>query len=157
MIYVVEELGNNRAICKCSVCNKDYLIKAKSDAKRNRLGEYCEDCKKFVRTMEITQENLRKAFNYSPETGELTHKFPGRKWNIGDSAVTTHNGGYYSMNIGGGCYLAHRIIFMYMKGYFPKMVNHINHNRKDNRWCNLREVNALDNTKNITLQQKFYY
>lgn len=151
MLYVVEKLSGDKAICKCSVCSSNYLVKSKSDAKRSGLGEYCEDCKKFVRTMEITQENLRKAFDYNPETGEITHKYPGRGRSIGDSATTNHSGGYYAMNVGGTMHLAHRIIFMYMKGYYPRMVDHINHDRKDNRWCNLREVNDLDNAKNITL------
>lgn len=152
MIYIVKLNGKNGAICKCSICQSNYEVKYKHDAKISPLGEYCDFCKNFRRTMEITQENLRYAFKYDPDTGKFTHRLPRRGGNIGDSALTNHNGGYDAVNVGGCAHLAHRLIFLYMEGRLPKMVDHINHNRKDNRWVNLREVNDLDNAKNITLQ-----
>lgn len=152
MITVVKHIDKNKAICKCSICQKDYLVKYKSDAKKSPLGEYCIDCKQFRNTMELTQENLRKAFNYDPNTGEFTHRLPRKGGNIGDSALTNHNGGYSAVNLKTQ-YLAHRLIFLYMKGYMPSKVDHKDRNRKNNKWNNLREVSDLDNTKNITLQK----
>lgn len=153
MLTVVKDIDKNKAICVCSICKNDYLVKYKSDARKSPLGEYCNDCKMFRQNMEITQENLRKAFDYNPSTGTFTHKLPRRGGAIGDSALTVHNGGYAAVNVGGSTYLAHRLIYLYMTGRLPKIVDHINHNRKDNRWVNLREVDDLDNAKNITLQK----
>lgn len=156
MLNIIENIDKNKAICVCNKCKNNYLVKYKSDAKKpgSKLI-YCKDCNNFIRTLkEITQESIREAFTYVPETGELLLNYPRQGKNINDSAISnTRNDGYLILQgVGGKSYLAHRIIFMYMKGYMPKMVDHINHERKDNRWCNLREVDDLENTKNITLQ-----
>lgn len=153
MINIVKDIDRNKALCKCSICESIYQVNYKSDAKKSPLGEYCNECKTFRATMELTQESLKKAFNYNPETGEFTHKLPRRGGSIGESALTNHSGGYAAVNVAGSMYLVHRLIFMYMTGSMPKLVDHINHDRKDNRWANLRAVDDLDNNKNITLQK----
>ena len=46
-------------------------------------------------------------------------------------------------------YQAHQLAWFYHYGYFPKgQIDHINHNKSDNRICNLREVSEKDNHKN---------
>ncbi len=46
-------------------------------------------------------------------------------------------------------YKAHRLAWLYEYGEFPKYhIDHINHNRIDNRIANLREVSRIDNQRN---------
>lgn len=43
----------------------------------------------------------------------------------------------------------HRLAFLYMTGRFPKdEIDHINHIKDDNRWCNLRECTRSKNMMN---------
>lgn len=48
--------------------------------------------------------------------------------------------GYRQVMIGGQLYLAHRVVFAIIHGYWPNFVDHINGKRADNRPENLREV-----------------
>jgi len=46
-------------------------------------------------------------------------------------------------------YRAHRLAFLYMEGQFPRdQVDHINHERNDNRWSNIRHSNYAENMLN---------
>ena len=48
----------------------------------------------------------------------------------------------------------HRLAWLYMTGEFPNgQIDHINHVRNDNRWCNLRVVNNQENHKNRPKQK----
>ena len=68
---------------------------------------------------------------------------------VGDVAGWRNPTGYIRMKVGGKLYLAHRLAFLYMTGKWPEdQVDHINHIRDDNRWCNLREVSHQENHKN---------
>lgn len=150
-LFEVEKLTGDSAICKCSNCQSNYLVKYKSDARKSSLGDLCDTCKYFIINMEPTQENLRLAFVYNPETGVITHRNKSRSGNQGDTATKTHSGGYLAIRVGNKELLAHRVIFMYMEGYFPEQVDHINHVRKDNRWVNLRDASHMENCKNHSL------
>jgi hypothetical protein len=104
--------------------------------------------------MKPTQQNLKLLCHYDPETGSFM-RIRKITWtgNIIDCksvpSKTTHFG-YYQMNIFGRPYAVHRLIFLYMTGSFPKHdVDHINGDRTDNRWINLREVTRRENMMNV--------
>lgn len=48
-------------------------------------------------------------------------------------------------------YLVHRIIFLMVKGFMPKSIDHIDHNKINNNIDNLREADHSANSKNMSM------
>jgi len=101
----------------------------------------------------FTQQEIKDLLIYNPSTGKLSYKDESLLNCQSKKSTTKHSGGYLTINIYGKYYLAHRIIFLYMKGRFPEQIDHINHQRDDNRWCNLREVINQENMMNTSLSK----
>lgn len=111
-----------------------------------------------------TQEYLKEAFDYDPETGLLTWKerpqshFPTiasyksfNKRFIGKPAGTRHCEGYRAISLGASVrILVHRLIVKWVTGNDPHGydIDHINGDRSDNRWENLRVVSRTQNSRN---------
>ena len=153
-LIILEKLDKFKVKCECQRCQNDYIVN-KYDAKKSRIGHICNNCKRFISSMDkITQENLRKAFKYNPETGSIIHRYETLNGKKNQVATYSHSSGYLSMSIGKKEYLAHRIIFMYVYGYIPEQIDHINHIRNDNRLCNLRNATHMQNCKNHSLSKK---
>jgi hypothetical protein len=56
---------------------------------------------------------------------------------------------YLRIQIGARKYLAHRLAWLWMKGRWPKdEIDHIDGDRANNRWSNLREATHTENTRN---------
>ena len=98
-----------------------------------------------VRAKDITYETVADLYRYAPDTGELF-----RKLDDGDSLVTTkHSGGYLQVSILGTTIPAHRIAWMLQTGKWPSgVIDHINRNKMDNRWENLRDTDRRTNALN---------
>ena len=94
----------------------------------------------------MNQKALKNAFNYDPLTGSFwwlsgTHK--------GKRAGTLSSIGYIKLALNSKMYQAHRLAVLYMTGKLPTSdVDHINCNRADNRWSNLRVVSRSVNGHN---------
>lgn len=105
--------------------------------------------------MKLNMKILRSILNYDPKTGILTSKIKRGIYKKGD-IINGHldEEGYLRIGINYKLYKAHKIIYMYMMGFFPIEVDHINKNRSDNRWINLRACTnkSGDNSQNRTKQ-----
>jgi len=103
---------------------------------------------------DLTQEMLKELLHYNPDTGIFTWTDKVRNKNRkGAIAGSVYSKGYLMIKVNNqwnkNRYLAHRLAFLYMEGYFPENdIDHINRIPLDNRWCNLREVSKSCNAKN---------
>lgn len=86
----------------------------------------------------LTQKRLREVLNYDPVTGIFTFAKGKRKGKI---AGTSHDPrGFLKVQIDNQRHLLHRLAWLWMTGTMPRWsVEHINGDRTDNRWENLRE------------------
>lgn len=95
----------------------------------------------------MNQKTLKNKLFYNPETGIFTWKnTKANRIKSGDVAGHKCLGHYVKINIAGKLYYAHRLAFLYMLGRLPaKEVDHINGNKHDNSWKNLRECTRTEN------------
>lgn len=101
----------------------------------------------------IDQDIVKRFFRYNPDTGEF-HRIAfvnnqGVLYSRESAVESKHQHGYFIAVVNGKRYRVHHLIFLYMTGSMPdKDVDHINGDRIDNRWCNLRLVDRVDNQRN---------
>jgi hypothetical protein len=100
----------------------------------------------------LTQDYVREIFDYDPSTGVVTRKKSvSQNTKVGQQAGTVNGHGYLAVRVFSKTYSLHRIIWLYVYGQFPsKDIDHINRNRLDNRLLNLRQVDRIDNCRNIS-------
>jgi hypothetical protein len=102
----------------------------------------------------LTQERLKELLAYDEETGVFTWKVQRNKIPAGTVASSTHNQGYFQIGIDRKRYLAHRLAWLYVYGQMPEHeIDHINHDKADNRIANLRCVTHAENLKNASSQK----
>ena len=102
----------------------------------------------------LTQKRLKEALIYNGDTGIFTNRIR-RIMSIEGTVVGSNtNNGYIAIHFDGKRYLAHRLAWLYIYGYFPENnIDHINRNKKDNRISNLREVSQQCNIRNSKLRK----
>lgn len=99
----------------------------------------------------ITQEKLKELLRYEPDTG-LFYRLSGPR--AGEVAGHMHHGYVkISMPKAGGIY-AHRLAWLYMTGEMPpNEVDHIDRNRGNNKWANLRLATRSQNQANTAIRK----
>lgn len=104
----------------------------------------------------LTQERLKELLTYDPETGIFTWNFNRRGLLAGSVAGHLNNSnGYITISVDKRSYRAHRLAWLYTYGDCPlDCIDHINHDRKDNRLCNLRDVPKADNQFNLSKSKR---
>lgn len=98
----------------------------------------------------IDKSIVDEYYRYDPVTGVVKYKkrINGGSKDEGDIVGSINNRGYLASRINGQYTLLHRAIWVIMTGDQPDEIDHINGNRADNRWCNLRSVTRAENMKN---------
>ena len=113
-------------------------------------------------------EVLRQLLRYEPETGKLIWRprgapfFAGgdypadrlaKSWNgrfAGKDAGTVHAKGYRYIKIDSQCFAAHRIVVAMVSGEWPTYeIDHIDHDKLNNRMSNLRIATRSENARNM--------
>lgn len=98
---------------------------------------------------ELTNKRLKQLVEYDPESGRFYRV--GRAGVKGGPVNSVPNKavGYRYMRVDGRRYMAHRIAWLYMTGRWPVAdIDHINGDRADNRFVNLREATRSENCQN---------
>lgn len=103
----------------------------------------------------LSQSDLIRMLEYIPETGDFywRNSGPGRKKSLYAGSMVPN--GYKRIQINGTFYLNHRLAWLYVYGEWPeKQIDHMNHNRSDNRIENLKLADIAENARNRSLHPK---
>ncbi len=95
---------------------------------------------------------IKKHLSYDPELGILTWIKPtSNRKSHGSVAGCVSPDGYVKVRLASKLYYAHRIAWLLQTGQQPpKFLDHINRQRADNRWKNLRAATVGENNRNLT-------
>lgn len=113
---------------------------------------------------------LRQLLSYDPASGSLTWRSRPqwmfgsggsggseaqmRRWNstfCGAKALNTDQDGYKRGRVLGHYVGAHNVIWAMQTGHWPKaFVDHIDHDRANNKWVNLRSATKQQNMRNTS-------
>jgi hypothetical protein len=98
----------------------------------------------------MTPEQLREYISYNPVLGTFTWvQTTSSRVQMGNPAGGINSrDGYHEVTLHGKHWYGHRLAWYLTHGVLPRMIDHVNQDRGDNRISNLREVSYSDNAKN---------
>lgn len=97
----------------------------------------------------LTYEQLVNKLSYNPTTGVFRWLVSVNHISLNSQAGTIDRKGYRRIKVNGKKRAAHRLAWLYMTGEWPKLfVDHIDTNKDNNRWKNLRESTNAQNVQN---------
>jgi len=96
----------------------------------------------------LTREYLRSILNYDLLTGDFIWRVIRKGVKKDKIAGGVDSNGYHNIYIDGRNYRAHRLAFLYVLGFIPEYIDHINQVKLDNRWINLRPTTKSLNARN---------
>ena len=99
----------------------------------------------------LTQARLKTLLRYNKRTGLFFWKNPAGRVKPGTQVVCTDSNGYIMVRLDGRLYRAHRLAWLWVHGVFPKLIDHKNRIKSDNRIANLRECSQHENVINRSL------
>lgn len=150
-------------------------LKGHTDSRRVDNGA-CMECRRAIKNRwfknGITQDDkekskplpskdfLRECFIYNMDTGvlvwdrpyhhfstERAYKIYMGKYNGREAGFLNKPTGYREIRINSELYKAHRLVYKFVHGVDPLLVDHINADRSDNRISNLRSVTSKINAE----------
>jgi hypothetical protein len=114
----------------------------------------------------IDASYVRTRLTYDPSSGKLTwlpktvragaFRRHDLAWNTNYADQETGSVGAYGyllVNIGGRPHAAHRLAWLIVHGEWPKLIDHANGIRTDNRLANLREATPTQNCMNAAMRK----
>lgn len=107
--------------------------------------------------MELTQDEVKRLFHYDPDTGTVTRILSSsNRTRVGAVAGSKHKNStsgktYLNICINWKTYSLHRVVWLYVYGFLPANIDHIDGNGCNNSLKNLRNVSFNENHKNKKL------
>ena len=105
----------------------------------------------------LTYDQVASAVSYDPATGDIRWLRPAGRFGripVGAIAGGLNNEGYRHIVIDGVKVAAHRVAYLLMTRNWPAdCVDHINMDRADNRWANLRPADRSQNKANQRIRK----
>lgn len=96
---------------------------------------------------------LASVLRYDERTGDLYWTAPpSRRAKVGDIAGYVGKQGYRLVGLLGRNYLAHRLVWIMLRGEAPAMLDHIDGDKSNNRINNLRPATDAQNAANRGLR-----
>jgi len=87
-------------------------------------------------------------FTYNPESGRFIRISTNNEGSVSGS-------GYMGFKVGGISYSVHRLIWLYMTSSWPKYeIDHIDGDKLNNKWINLRDIPHDKNMENMSIHRK---
>lgn len=107
----------------------------------------------------VSIDRLRELFRYDPDTGKVynlvTRGCNHRRALAGSESGCSHPAGYLQTRFANRLWKTHRIAFALHHGRWPNgLVDHANGDNSDNRACNLREADFMQNAQNQKLSAR---
>lgn len=141
------------ARCTCAQCRETYECTYYS-AKKSRTGHLCNGCKNRIRDMKtFTHAELLEVLEYHPVSGDITYRVDTQRKAKGESATMNHIEGYLIVEIGKKQYLAHRLAWYMVHAVWPTQIDHVDHDRTNNKLTNLRDVSSRENQLNTSISR----
>lgn len=102
-----------------------------------------------------TQQEIKAHLYYHPESGVFRWRTPiairVKPWDV---AGTYRKNGYVLISLGDTKFYAHRLAWIYMTGREPdQYIDHIDGNKHNNSWSNLRPATKKQNGENQKLRR----
>ena len=103
---------------------------------------------------EVSRDYLLEILDYCPNSGILRWKSKLSRTGDASTAGWKHNKGYIAIGINCKNYLAHRVIWCIVYGYWPKhLIDHADGNKSNNSLINLRKASSNQNAQNAKLRK----
>lgn len=99
---------------------------------------------------DLTAQRLRELLHYDPETGVLTRAVSTScRARAGAVAGCINASGYRQIGFNKTLFYAHRLVWLYVHGEWPKgHIDHIDGDKTNNRLNNLRDASGFVNSQN---------